>query len=75
MNEIAAPARIAAHEIDCRAAVTPWSTARRVLKLVVSVIIRRSEVDVAKRYQGSSWCDSIEHELNYDVITGRRARL
>ena len=38
---------------------------------IVAAIIRRNESDIADRYQGRAWCDSTEHDLNRDVMTGR----
>jgi hypothetical protein len=74
MNQIAAPAHITTGEPRHIAAFTPWSLFTRVLKSLISTVIRKKEDDIAKRYEGSCWCDQTEHDLNYDVIAGRHAR-
>jgi hypothetical protein len=39
-------------------------------------LLRRSdEDDVVERYDGHSWCDSTERNINYDIMTGRRTPL
>jgi hypothetical protein len=74
MNEIAAPARLRADERDSDTTVAPAWTLKRIIDLIVGAVIRRNEDDIAKRYEGSAWCDSIEHDLNNDIMTGRRTR-
>ena len=72
MNQIVAPARLRADEHDPDAIVAPAWTLTGVIDWIVGAVIRRNEVDIARRYQGSAWCDSTEHDLNYDIMTGRR---
>jgi hypothetical protein len=74
MTEIATPARIITGKHDCCAPVTPRSAPRRILDLVANTILFGSEGDVASRYQGTSWCDSIEYDLHHDIMIGRRTR-
>src|ERR1700688_2546531 len=74
MHQIAAPTHITTDELDRRAAVPPSWTMTRVLNFLVNEVIRRDEEDAAKLYQGSSWCDSTEYDLNCDIMTGRRKR-
>ena len=74
MNQIAARARLRADERDPDAIVTPAWTLTGVIDWIVGAVIRRSEVDIARLYQGSAGCDSAEHDLNYDIMTGRRTR-
>jgi hypothetical protein len=45
---------------------------KRVLDLFVSAVVRKEEQDIARLYEGCSWCDSTEHDLNHDVMTARR---
>ena len=54
--------------------VAPAWTLTGVIDWIVGAVIRRNEIDIARRYQGSAWCDSTEHDLNYDIMTGRRTR-
>jgi hypothetical protein len=74
LNQIAARARITTDELDRRTAVAPPWRLTQVLKFLVNSVIRRNEEDLAERYQGSSWCDSSEYDLNCDVATGQRTR-
>jgi hypothetical protein len=71
MNQIAAPAHISADEPERTGTIRGPSL--MVLKSLISTFIR-AEDDIAKRYEGSAWCDQTEHDLNYDVITGRRTK-
>jgi hypothetical protein len=71
MNRIAAPAHIAADESRHTAAFSPRSLLARFLKSLISTIIREEDNDIAKRYEGFSWCDQTEHNLHHDVMTGR----
>jgi hypothetical protein len=32
------------------------------------------EDDIVRRYEGHSWCDSTERNMNYDIMTGRCSR-
>jgi hypothetical protein len=34
----------------------------------------RAEDEIAVRYDGMAWCDSTEHQLTHDIITGTRTR-
>jgi hypothetical protein len=70
MNPIAALARIAAHEPK-PAAVTHRSLLTRTFDFLLRY--RDADDGIAKRYDGSSWCDATEHDLNCDVMTGRHA--
>jgi hypothetical protein len=74
MNRIAAPAHVTADEPERTAAFTHGSLFARVLNSLISTVIRKEEDDIAKWYEGSSWCDQTEHDLNEDVMTGRRTR-
>ena len=74
MNPIVAPAHIAADPPKRVAAFNPRSIVTRALKFLISAVIRKKDDDIAKHYEGSSWCDQTEHDLNYDVMTGRRTR-
>ena len=74
MTQIAAPAHITTDETKGSATFAPSSYFTRVLKFVISTVFHKQEDDIAKRYEGSSWCDSTEHDLNCDVMTGRRTR-
>jgi len=33
----------------------------------------RAEDKIAARYDGCAWCDSIEHQLTNDIMTGNRS--
>ena len=74
MNPIAAPAHIAADQSKRVAAFSPRSFVTRALKFLIGAIVHKKDDDVARNYEGSSWCDQTEHDLNYDVMTGRRTR-
>jgi hypothetical protein len=75
MNPIAAPAHIAADDQPKRiAAFDPRSIITKALKSLIGIVVRSKDDDAAKQYEGSSWCDQTEHDLNYDVMTGRRTR-
>jgi hypothetical protein len=79
MSPMAAPARIGADELARDSVVSdgvaaPKWTLTRLLNSMVSAIIRWNEEDIASRYQGSAWCDSVEHDLNSDIISGGRNR-
>lgn len=71
MNPLAAPARMSADDLKHTAALTHHSFLTKMMDSLASIIIRRKKDDIAKRYEGCSWCDSTEHDLNYDVMTGR----
>jgi hypothetical protein len=73
MTHIAARAHIGADRFE-RRVVAPQSVLKRVLDHLVKVFVRRIEDDITERYRGSAWCDSVEHDLNRDVMTGRRTR-
>jgi hypothetical protein len=73
MNQIAAPANITADEPDGIGTIGP-SFFTKVLKSLISTLARKEEHDIAKRYEGVSWCDPTEHDLNYEVITGRQTK-
>jgi hypothetical protein len=32
------------------------------------------EDEIVRRYEGQSWCDSTERNMNYDIMTGRYSR-
>ena len=68
MNPIAASARGAARELK-PAAVTHRSLLTRTFGFLRR--FRNADDGIAKRYEGSSWCDATEHDLNRDVMTGR----
>jgi hypothetical protein len=70
VNQIAASPRIANGEPRRVATFTSRSLSTRVLKSLISTIIRKEDDDIAKRYEGSAWCDQTERDLNYDAITG-----
>jgi hypothetical protein len=70
VNQIAASRRIASGESRRIATFTPRSLFTRVLRSLISTIIRKENDDIAKRYEGSAWCDQTERDLNYDAITG-----
>jgi hypothetical protein len=55
-------------------ALTPdrASLLARVVAYFVGNMARFDEEQVVKRYEGHSWCDSTERELNYEIMTGRR---
>jgi hypothetical protein len=74
MTQITAPAHITAVNRKRTATFTPRSHLARAWSFLLSAVIRTRDNDVAKQYEGSSWCDRTEHDLNYDVITGRRTR-
>jgi len=74
MNRIAAPAHITADRSGTET-LPHQSLFARVLKSLNRTVIGKEEDDVAKWYEGSSWCDQTEHDLNHDAITGRRTRL
>jgi hypothetical protein len=44
----------------------------RVLASIAAVIRRSDEERVVSRYEGRSWCDSTDRELNYEIMTSRR---
>jgi hypothetical protein len=73
MNRIAVPAHLTADEPE-RTATTRRPLFARVLDFLVSTFIRKEEDDIAQWYEGSSWCDQTEQDLNDDVMTGRRTR-
>jgi hypothetical protein len=74
MNQIAAPAQINVDKPERNATFTPRSLFARILDSLVSTVIRKEVDDIAQRYEGSSWCDQTEHDLNDDMITGCRTR-
>jgi hypothetical protein len=74
MAQIAAPAHITADESKRAITFTPPSFFAKVRRFLISTIFRKRDDDFAKRYEGTSWCDQTEHDLNYDVMTGRRTR-
>jgi hypothetical protein len=74
MNRIYAPAHITADEPKRTTAFTPRSVFTRVFKSLISTVIRKQEGDIAKLYEGFSWCDQTEHNLNNDVMTGHHTR-
>jgi hypothetical protein len=74
MNQIAAPAHITADEPKRSARFTLRSLFARILKYLISTLIRNKEDYIAEAYEGSCWCDQTEHDLNYDAITGRHMR-
>jgi hypothetical protein len=73
MNPIAAPAHIA-DQPKRVAAFRPRSFLTKALKILIGAVVHKKDDDIAKQYEGSSWCDQTEHDLNYDVMTGRRTR-
>jgi len=74
MSQIIAPAHITADEPKRNATSALRSLSARVIKSLITTVVRTKEHDIAERYEGSGWCDQTEHDLNYDVITGRYAR-
>jgi hypothetical protein len=67
MNPIAAPARFSAREFK-PADITHRSFLTRAFGFLLR--FRNADDGIAKRYEGSSWCDATEHDLNRDVMTG-----
>ena len=74
MTQIAAPAHITADQPQRTAVFKPSPFFKRVRKFLTQAIIRIPDDDIGKLYEGSSWCDQTERDLNNDVITGRRTR-
>ena len=75
MNPIAAQARITVDATRRQAATTPRSALKRIWTFVTGAVVHSNEDDITEQYQGRSWCDSTEHDLNCDVMTGRRRRM
>jgi len=50
-------------------------TMARVFELAVRAIRYNDEDDVVSRYEGHSWCDSTERDMNYDIMSSRHLRL
>ena len=38
-------------------------------------LFTRSDYGIATRYRGMAWCDSTEHQLSNEIMTGRSNRL
>jgi hypothetical protein len=73
MSEIAAPVRITADERKRASSFAPPSLLKRAAHFLTHAILRRKE-DSTNAYDGCAWNDSTEYDLNYDEMTGRRAR-
>jgi hypothetical protein len=73
MNQIAAPAHMTANGPERTGMIEGPSLFVKVLQSVSSTLTRKED-DIEKKYEGSSWCDQTEHDLNYDVIAGRQTK-
>ena len=54
----------------------PSAAFGRLKMLVAAVLGRRAQVghDAVPHYEGYAWCDSLEQQVNGDVVTCRRPR-
>ena len=55
----------------------PTAALGRLRMLVAAVLGRRAQAghDAVPHYEGHAWCDSLEQQVNGDVVGCRRARL
>jgi hypothetical protein len=74
MNQIAAPANITANGPERTGTIGGPSLFANVIRSVIRTLMRKEEDHIAKRYEGFSWCDQTERDLNYDAIAGRQTK-
>jgi len=76
MSHVVIPTYIGAEQ-PRRRSIFPLSLGRprrfsQVVEIVARMIRRSDEDDILRRYEGHSWCDSAERDINYHIMTGRR---
>jgi hypothetical protein len=73
MSEIAAPVRIPADQRERTSSPVSPSLLKRIVHFLTCIALRRQD-DAPNAYDGCAWNDATEYDLNYDEMTGRRAR-